>query len=458
MQPPSSGKPDPLHDPLIGRKLNDRYEILGVIGSGGMATVYRARDQRLGRDVAVKILHSQFAADHDFVERFRQEAEFAAGLSSHPNIVSIFDVGESGDLHYIVMELVEGQNLKQLIAAEAPLSVDRAFSIGQAIASALAFAHQRGLVHRDIKPQNVLVAPDGSVKVTDFGIARSSTSSQMTRTGLVMGTAHYLSPEQAQGRPAESASDIYSLGIVLFEMLTGQLPFDADNPLGIAMKQVHDAPPSPNRLNPSIPPAAAAVVLRALNKNPADRYRSAAEFGLAMQNLEVPGGEQATVMAPLGEATTVVPRTVGGQETTVIRQTPRAAVTSRGQATELTPQNPWRTTLLILLALALVGAAVAAGLLIYNAANSHPHVPKPHPTATPKPTPKPTPRKTKPKPKATPTPTTAPTVAPTPAPTPTPTPSPTPTPTPNPTPTPRPTPSPRPTPTPAPTPTPTSFG
>src|SRR5579884_467604 len=213
MQPPSSGPPEPPRDPLIGRTLNGRYEILDGIGSGGMSTVYRARDHRLGRNVAVKILHAQFAADHDFVERFRQEAEFAAGLSSHPNIVSIFDVGEDGDLNYIVMEVIEGQNLKQLIAAEAPFTVDRAFTIGQPIASALAFAHQRGLVHRDIKPQNVLVASDGTVKVTDFGIARSASSSQMTRTGLVMGTAHYLSPEQAQGRPAGAASDIYSLGI-----------------------------------------------------------------------------------------------------------------------------------------------------------------------------------------------------------------------------------------------------
>ncbi len=453
MQPPPSGPSEPPVNPMIGRTLNDRYEILAVIGSGGMSTVFRARDQRLGRDVAIKILHAQFAADHDFVERFRQEAEFAAGLSAHPNIVSIFDVGEDGDIRYMVMELIEGRNLKDLINDEAPLSVERAFSIGQAIASALAFAHQRGLIHRDIKPQNILVSPDGSVRVTDFGIARSAASSQMTRTGVVLGTAHYLSPEQAQGQPAGAASDIYALGIVLFEMLTGSLPFDADNALAVAMKQVHELPPSPNKLNPDIPPGAAAVVLRALNKDPAERYRNAAEFGLAMQQQEPPGIEQATAVQPLAEAGDA------SQDTTVVRQPPPPPPPRRPTAlADETPPNPWRTTLLVLLGVAIVAALATGGYLVYGAATNKHATPTPTrtPTATPTKTPRP-----KPSPSPTPRPTTKPTATPRPTSTPTsppPTPTPSPTATLKPTPTPKPTKPPRPTSTPKPTPTPTPFG
>lgn len=411
-----------------------------------MSTVYRAHDQRLGRDIALKVLHPQFAADKDFIARFRQEAEFAAGLSTHPNIVSIFDVGEDGDLHYIVMEQVEGRNLKDLIRSEAPLSVDRAFAIGQAIASALAFAHQRGLIHRDIKPQNILVAPDGDVKVTDFGIARSSTATQTTRTGIVLGTAHYIAPEQAQGQPAETASDIYSLGVVVFEMLTGELLFDADNALAIAMKHVHDAPTSPNRLNPNISPGAAAVVLRALNKNPAQRYRSAAEFGLAMQQKDLPEIDQGTVVAPLAGFSG--PSETAGQDTVVIsRQPPPPTPPAPSVSDAAPPPNPWRTTLLILLALFLIGAASAAGFFVYRNATA---VTKPTPTATAKPTKTPKPPTRTPSPTAIPPTSTS--VPPTARPTPT---------SPPPTPTPRPTRTPTPTPTPpqaTPTPDPTPFG
>jgi serine/threonine protein kinase len=407
-----------------------------------MATVYRARDARLGRDVAVKILHSQFAADPDFVDRFRQEAEFAAGLSAHPNIVAIFDVGEDGDLHYIVMELVEGRNLKEIIRAEAPLPTDRAFRIGQGIASALAFAHQRGLIHRDIKPQNILVSTDGSVKVADFGIARSLGASQMTRTGIVMGTAHYISPEQAQGAPASASSDIYSLGVVLFEMVTGRLPFDADNQLAVAMQHVHDVPPSPRQLNSGVSADAAAVVLKALNKAPEDRYRSASEFGLALQRRDAGRTEQLTAVQPLAAA--AAGATLGGS-----RQPPPVGPPSPPTGSDITPPNPWRSTLLILGGIVLVAGLAIGGFYAVKALTTPGSTPTPTATTTPTKTPVPA--------TATSTPTSTP-VPPTATATATATSTPTPIPTPAATPTPAPTPTPLPTPTSAPIPTPTSAG
>jgi tRNA A-37 threonylcarbamoyl transferase component Bud32 len=308
--------------PLLGRVVSGRYRVSDIIGSGGMATVYRVQDQRLGRTVALKILlkilHPQLAADQMFLQRFRKEAESAAGLSSHPHIVSLHDVDEDGDVHYLVIEYVPGPNLKEIIAREAPFSVERAFAIGQQVASALAYAHEQGVIHRDIKPQNILIGPDDAAKVADFGIARQVDATQMTQSGVLLGSAAYLSPEQVDGKPAGPASDIYSLGVVLFEMLTGRLPFDADTPVGMAMKHLHEQPAALTELNPAIGAGTAGIVLLALAKDPSARYASAAALGAALQeHIRAPAVER-TAYRPLGAETTVQnrqPLPVGSRRT-----------------------------------------------------------------------------------------------------------------------------------------------
>jgi serine/threonine protein kinase len=248
-----------------------------------MAAVYRARDVRLGREVAVKVLHPHFSVDPEIVQRFEREAQFAASLSAHPNIVSVFDVGQDGDLHYMIMELVDGFSLKAAIKEEAPFNVDRACHIAAEVASALDFAHRHGFVHRDIKPQNILISRDGTVKVTDFGIAFSAGSTQVTRTGTMFGTAQYISPEQVQGKTATSVSDVYSLGVVLFEMLTGELPFEADSTIALAMKHIKEPVRTPSSYRPGIPAEVDAIVLRALSKEPDRRFANAAAFREALR-------------------------------------------------------------------------------------------------------------------------------------------------------------------------------
>ena len=250
--------------------IDGRYRVIRRLGSGGMADVYCAEDQQLGRSVALKLLYRHFAEDVQFVERFRREASSAAGLQ-HPNIVGIFDRGEWDGTYYIAMEFIEGRTLKDVIRERGPAPPEAAVDIVLQILRAARFAHQRGIVHRDIKPHNVLIDDEGRVKVTDFGIARAG-ASDMTETGSIMGTAQYLSPEQAQGKPVDARSDLYSIGIVLYEMLTGRVPFDAESPVAVALKQVSEAPMPPRELNPEIPPALDAVVLRALEKDPARRY------------------------------------------------------------------------------------------------------------------------------------------------------------------------------------------
>src|SRR6266540_567576 len=259
--------------------IDGRYRILRHVGSGGMADVYCAEDTHLGRRVAVKLLYRRFAQDTEFVERFRREASAAAGLQ-HPNVVNVYDRGEFDATYYIAMEFCEGLSLKDLITREAPLPVERAIEITLQILIAARFAHRRGVIHRDLKPQNVIIDPDereDSIKVADFGIARAGRS-EITEAGAIMGTAQYLSPEQAQGRPVTEGSDLYSIGVVLFEMLTGRAPFEGDSAVAIALKHVSQPPPSPRQFRPEIPPELEAVVLKALAKRPEDRYPDADSF------------------------------------------------------------------------------------------------------------------------------------------------------------------------------------
>jgi beta-lactam-binding protein with PASTA domain len=294
-----------------------RYRLERKLGGGGMADVWLAEDQELGRKVAIKILHDRYANDTQFVERFRREATHAAGLS-HPNVVSIFDRGEAEGSYYIVMEYVEGRTLKELIVTRGPCPVPVAISYVRQVLAALRYAHRNGIVHRDIKPHNVLVDHEGRVKVADFGIARAG-SSQMTEAGSIIGTAQYLSPEQARGAPVDESSDLYSTGIVLFELLTGKVPFTGETPVEIAMKHLSQVPPPPSELRPEVPHDLDLVVLRSLAKEPADRYRSAKEMDRDLElvgrgDAVAPETEEAATMVLRGEstaATTVQPRPAG---------------------------------------------------------------------------------------------------------------------------------------------------
>jgi eukaryotic-like serine/threonine-protein kinase len=287
-------------DTLINRVFDGRYRIVKKLGTGGMANVYLAEDQELGRSVALKMLDERHAQDEQFVERFRREAKNAAGLS-HPNIVSIYDRGEAEGTYYIAMEYLDGKTLKELILSRGPTPVTVAIDYTRQILGALSFAHKHHLVHRDIKPHNVLVAGDGRLKVTDFGIARSG-ASQMTEVGSIIGTAQYLSPEQARGAPVDQRSDLYSVGIVLYEMLTGTVPFTGDTPLEIAMKHLSATPEPPSEKRPEIPDDLDMVVLRSLAKDPEDRYQSAEEMDAELARVAKGAG----VSAETVEAATAV--------------------------------------------------------------------------------------------------------------------------------------------------------
>src|SRR5256712_2998638 len=262
---------------MIGRILGGNYEVMGALGEGGMATVYRGRRVSDGRPVAIKVLREQYAHDRGFVARFEREAQAVARLS-HPHMVQVLDSGRDGDVHFIVMEYVEGEDLKTLLRREHILPEKRAREIGAQVCEVLAYAHAQGIVHRDIKPQNILLTVDGEVKVTDFGIARALASAAITETGTVLGSVQYLSPEQARGTTVGRSADLYALGVVLYEMVTGQLPFDGESPIAIALSHVHKAPPAPSGLVPGLPERVEGIISRALMKSSSDRYRSAGEM------------------------------------------------------------------------------------------------------------------------------------------------------------------------------------
>ncbi len=274
---------------LVGKYIAGRYEILEKIGNGGMATVYKAKCHVLNRYVAVKVLKEEFTTDEEFIRRFNIEAQSAAGLT-HPNIVSVYDVGHEEGIYYIVMELIQGKTLKQIITQEGTLPWKWSVNIVIQIASALEAAHKNNIIHRDIKPHNIIITEDGTTKVTDFGIAKAVSNSTITAFGTTIGSVHYFSPEHARGGYTDAKSDLYSLGVVMYEMLTGRVPFDADTPVSIALKHMQETPIEPIKLNPSIPFAINKIIVKAMQKEPSMRYQSATEMlkdlSMALKNPE----------------------------------------------------------------------------------------------------------------------------------------------------------------------------
>jgi eukaryotic-like serine/threonine-protein kinase len=341
----------PVQDTMINALVDGRYRVIRKLGTGGMANVYLAEDEELGRRVAIKILDDRHCADEQFVERFRREANAAAALS-HPNIVSIYDRGATDGTYYIAMEYVEGQTLKEVVRQGVP-SVRTAIAYVRQILAALRVAHHRGLVHRDIKPHNIILDAEGRAKVTDFGIARSG-ASQMTEAGSIIGTAQYLSPEQAKGAPVDERSDLYSLGIVLYELLTGTVPFTGTTPLEIAMKHLSQVPEPPSRRRPDLPPELDKVALRALAKDPDDRYQTAEEMEGDLGRVE----RGLSVSDETAEAATAV-LAGAGIEATAIRTAPTLGPPTRyGPSTYYDYRPPvrrrslwpWLLALLVLVA------------------------------------------------------------------------------------------------------------
>jgi eukaryotic-like serine/threonine-protein kinase len=366
-------------DSLIDTLFDGRYRIQRKLGAGGMADVYLAEDQELGRRVAIKILNGRHANDDQFIERFRREAKNAAALN-HPNIVSIYDRGEAEETYYIAMEFLDGRTLKELIVGRGAAPVNVAIEYARQILSALRFAHRHGIVHRDIKPHNVLVDGEGRVKVTDFGIARAGTS-QMTEAGSIVGTAQYLSPEQARGGEVDPRSDLYSLGIVLYELLTGKTPFDGETPVEIAMKHLSTAPKPPSKLRPDIPPELDMVVMRALAKNPDDRYQSADEMEGDLDRVARGVRVSATTV---DTATQVLrrPAAAAGAAAAATAATMIAPPASAGavppavvEEDEFDEGGPERPLWPWLVAIGFVIAAVVAGFFVWHELSGTPQVP-----------------------------------------------------------------------------------
>ena len=271
--------------------LSGRYELEEIIGTGGMSVVYRAWDLKYDREVAVKVLRSELMSDEDFIRRFNHEAQ-AASQMSHPNIVDLFDVGQDGETRYLVMEYVKGVTLKELIRQYGRIRQQRAVQITLSILSAIGHAHENHIVHRDIKPQNILMDDDAGVKVGDFGIARVTSSTSSTSFGAqMMGSVHYFSPEQASGGVADEKSDLYSVGVVLYEMVTGRVPFDGETPVAVALKHIHEEPRDPSLVNPDVSRGLSEVILKAMSKKPEDRYQTAQEMAVDLRRaLKMPMG------------------------------------------------------------------------------------------------------------------------------------------------------------------------
>jgi serine/threonine-protein kinase len=323
---------------MVGEVLADRYELEELVGTGGMSSVFRAHDRLLDRKVALKILHQQYSDDDEYVERFRREARSVAALS-HPNIVTVIDRGEHEGRQFIVFEYVDGENLKRLIERRGPAPVATALQLGMEIARGLSFAHQQGLVHRDVKPQNVLLNGDGGAKVTDFGIARSlDVQHGMTQTGTVLGTSDYIAPEQAQGQRVDAHTDVYSLGVVLYELLTSEVPFPGENFVAVAMRHINEPPPPIRDKRPDVPPRVEAAVHKAMAKRPEDRFATMADLC----------GELEACLAELETAGTQLAPTVAAPRRTARRRGP----------------SPWPVLLVIVALIAI--AAVVAYLVLHG--------------------------------------------------------------------------------------------
>jgi hypothetical protein len=283
---------------MVEELIGGRYELEQQVGSGGMSKVYRAHDRLLERTVALKILHEHYSQDDEYVERFRREARAVAQLA-HPNVVTVIDRGEHESRQYIVFEYVDGENLKQLVEREGPLPVRQIIELGLQVAHALASAHARGVVHRDVKPQNVLLSEEGVPKVTDFGIARTSDVESVTLTGTVMGTSEYISPEQARGEPVDFRSDIYSLGVILFELCTGEVPYPGENPVSVAMRHLHEPVPSVRAQRRDVPSRLEAAIRRAMAKDQEERFGSMDELIAELEaSLRALGGGEETIVLP----------------------------------------------------------------------------------------------------------------------------------------------------------------
>ncbi len=354
-------------DPLIGTRLDGRYRIERVVGTGGMAKVYLATDETLGRQVAIKLLGSRYAHDNAFVERFMREASAAAKLN-HPNIVQVYDRGEAADSYYIVMEYVDGTTLKDVIRSRGALPEQEAIHYGEQALNALRFAHRNGIVHRDVKPHNMMVDGEGRLKIADFGIARAGSDAGLTEVGSIVGTAQYLSPEQARGLTVSASSDLYSLGVVLFEMSTGRVPYDGESPVNVALRHVNDPIPSPRSFNPAVSRSLEAIVVRSMQKDPAARYATADEMLADLHGVSTGHVSEQTTSVLVGAAAGAAPTTIQPAVQPVLPAIPMDASSSYAEASAYSPHDatpedePKRSRAwlwIVLLLLVLAGGAAA---------------------------------------------------------------------------------------------------